>query len=50
MDDLVFLVVKWFLGSDMRYNVTDVTDDRCIIYIYIYFLFFFYFFFITVIF
>ena len=26
MDDLVFLMVKWFLGSDMRYSVTDVTD------------------------
>ena len=22
----VFLVVKWFLGSDMRYSVTDVSQ------------------------
>ena len=26
MGDLVFLMVKWFLGSDVRYSVTDVTD------------------------
>ena len=34
---LVFLVMKWFLGSDMRYSVTDVTVDKCVIFIIIFF-------------
>ena len=40
MDDLVFLMVKWFLGSDMRYSVTDVTDALCFIYLFIIIIFF----------
>ena len=35
MDDLVFLMVKWFLGSYMRYSVTDVTDALYFIYLFI---------------
>ena len=41
MDDLVFLMVKWFLGSDMRYSVTDVADALYFIYLLLLLLFFF---------
>ena len=36
MDDLVFLMVKWFLGSDMNYSVTDVTDALYLFILYFY--------------
>ena len=42
MDDLVFHMVKWFLGSDMRYSVTNVTDALYFIYLFIIIIIFFF--------